>query len=176
MEKTLIEKMKDYAFKMHDMPSDCQRYGAEPYSKHLEDVRANALRYMYYIAEEAQEDVDSASTGHDLLEDTATSPSDIEKLFNFRIADIIFRVTNERGFSRKERNFATYPKIWVNDLAIFVKLCDRIANTRNSKETGYKMYKTYKAEYPVFRYALKVRNLYPDMWNELDELNDYKEC
>ena len=38
------------------------------------------------------------------------------------------------------------------------------------------MYKTYKEEYPVFRYALKVRNLYTDMWAELDELSEYNNC
>lgn len=38
------------------------------------------------------------------------------------------------------------------------------------------MYKVYQEEYPIFRYALKVRGLYPDMWAELDELNNYKVC
>ena len=44
---------------------------------------------------------------------------------------LILRVSNERGWTRKERNFKTYPKIWENDLAIFVKLCDRIATAIN---------------------------------------------
>ena len=120
-----------------------------------------------------REDVLCACIAHDLFEDTDTSPSDIEKMFNHRVADLILRVSNERGWNRKERNFKTYPKIWENDLAIFVKLADRIANTRNSKESGHRMFKVYQTEYPVFRYALKVKKLYPEMWKELDELNNF---
>lgn len=81
-----------------------------------------------------------------------------------------FLVSNERGRSRKERNFKTYPKIWNNKLAVFLKLCDRLANTRNSRETHHRMFEVYKKEYPVFKYALK-QQCFEDMWNELDNLN-----
>jgi (p)ppGpp synthase/HD superfamily hydrolase len=169
--KKFIDNAKDYAFKKHNMPSDSQWYGSLPYSKHLLDVLSNADRYIHYIAEDKREIVRCACLLHDTIEDTDTGPSDLEKMFNHEVADLVLRVSNERGWDRKERNFKTYPKIWVNDLAIFVKLCDRMANTRNSKETGHTMYEVYRKEYPVFRYALKVRNLYPDMWAEMDELN-----
>lgn len=173
MTENMIQKIKDYAIKKHNLPSDCQRYGNQPYSKHLEDVVETAARYINYINESDREDVICASWGHDLLEDTATSPSDIEKLFNHRVADIILRVSNERGWNRKERNFKTYQKIWQSELATFVKICDRIANTKNSKESGHDMFKVYREEYPVFKYALKgKKKLYSDMWKELDDLND----
>lgn len=171
MKTPMIEQIKVFAEKKHNQPSDCQRYGSAPYSVHLDAVVANAIKYLYYIKDEDKETVICAARGHDLIEDTEVSVSDIEKMFSPRIADIIFRVSNERGYGRKEKNFKTYPKIWVDDLAIFVKLCDRIANTKNSKETGHSMYETYRKEYPVFRYAIKVRNLYADMWVELDGLN-----
>lgn len=32
------------------------------------------------------------------------------------------------------------------------------------------MYKRYKEEYPIFRYALKTEGLYDEMWNELDTI------
>jgi len=171
MNTELTEKMLEYATNKHNQPSGCQRYGSEPYTKHLKDVVDNALKYLYYIKEEDHEDVLCGARGHDLFEDTDTEPKDVEKLFNHRVADLILRVSNERGWTRKERNFKTYPKIWENDLAIFIKLCDRLSNTRNSKNSGHRMFKVYQEEYPVFRYALKVRNLYPDMWLALDELN-----
>jgi len=166
-----IERAKNIAINKHNQPAPCQRYGSQPYSKHLQDVVDIANKYINYLAPQDREDVICACWGHDLIEDTEFGPSDLEKLFNVRVADLILRVSNERGWDRKERNFKTYPKIWSNDLAIFIKLCDRIANTRNSKETGYRMYETYKKEYPVFKYALNVRNLYPEMWEELDQLN-----
>ena len=165
METILIDKMKEFAFNKHNSPSESQRYGNQPYSKHLEDVVANVKKYLYYIDEHDHEDLICAAYAHDTLEDTDTSPSNLEKLFNHRIADIVLRVSNERGFTRKERNFRTWPKIWTNDLAIFIKLADRLANTRNSLDTGHKMYEVYKSVYPIFRYAIKVRDLYPDMWS-----------
>jgi len=173
MKTKLIESARQYAFDKHDNPAEAQRYGHAPYSKHLEDTLKNAEKYIYYITEDKREVVFCSCWAHDTIEDTNTNPADLERLFNSEIADVVLRVSNERGWDRKEKNFKTYPKIWANDLAIFVKLCDRISNTINSKETKHRMYGIYKNEYPVFRYALKVRDLYSDMWKELDELNDY---
>jgi len=176
----LLEKAKEYAFNKHDLPSESQRYGNAPYSKHINDVLNKATEYIYYINENDKEDVLSACALHDTIEDTDTSPAKLSTTFNNRIADLVLRVSNERGWSRKEKNFKTYPKIWQSDLAIFIKLCDRISNTFNSKnsddEKGKRMYKLYVEEYPIFRYALKIKNLYSNMWNELDELNNFKNC
>jgi (p)ppGpp synthase/HD superfamily hydrolase len=99
----------------------------------------------------------------------------LKRKFNDRIASIVLAVSNERGWDKKEILFKTLPKIWKDYLAIFVKLCDRIANTTNSKN-GYDklssvLYKRYKHEYPVFRYALKNNDQYFEMWEELDRLN-----
>jgi (p)ppGpp synthase/HD superfamily hydrolase len=169
-----IDLAIEYACKKHDLPSESQRYGSESYSVHLFDVLKNGEKYSYYLPTDKLDIVLSAIMLHDTVEDTDTSPKKLKEKFNEEIADIVFRVSNERGWDRKERNFKTYPKIWVSDFAIFVKLCDRIANTKNSKESGHHMYKVYVEEYPIFRYALKVRGLYSDMWDELDELNNFR--
>jgi len=170
------KKAKKFAIEVHDCPEP-QRYGSALYSKHLTDVNNVREKYKYYLKEEDQEDVEAAIWLHDTVEDTCITPSKLAKLFNIRVADIVYRVSNELGFDRKETNFKTWPKIWPNDLAIFVKLCDRIANTTNSKfgddVKSSKMYNTYTEEYIMFRAALKVRNLYEDMWRELDFLNKH---
>jgi (p)ppGpp synthase/HD superfamily hydrolase len=171
----MVEKMRTLAYKMHDEPSGSQRYGNAPYSTHLEDVVSVVEQFIYYIDVLKQEIVRASAYGHDLVEDTEVTEKFLIKNFGEEVADIIYRVSNERGRDRKERNFKTYPKIWRSELAIFIKLADRIANTRNSKNTGYRMYDVYKKEYPIFRYALNINNLYPDMWAYLDELNDYTE-
>ena len=97
-------------------------------------------------------------------------------MFNKEIAWIVYRVTNEFGWTRTEKNFKTYPKIWPCDKAIFVKLCDRIFNTYFSKcgndKDSARKYKTYTEEYIIFRQALKVRDLYQEMWEYLDTLNN----
>ena len=169
-----VDRAIEFARIKHNTPSDCQRYGSLPYTVHTDAVAAVGERYMYYIPLELRDKVRAALHLHDTIEDTDVSEKLLTKLFGAEVADIVFRVSNERGRNRKERNFKTYPKIWRNEYAIFVKLADRIANTTNSKNTGYKMFKTYKAEYAVFRYALKVNGCFPDMWAELDELNDFK--
>lgn len=165
-----LEEIKNLAINKHNQPSDCQRYGNAPYSKHLEDVVNVKKQYQYYLKIEDSDDVEMACWLHDTIEDTDITIDVVENVSNKRVASIVFKVTNERGENRKVKNFKTYPKIWDDDLAIFVKLCDRIANTRNSKESGHSMFDKYKKEYPIFKYALKVRNLYSDMWQELDNL------
>lgn len=171
---SIVEKAKKFAKEKHNMPSDSQRYGNLPYTVHTDAVAAHGERFIYYIPEHLRDIVRAALHLHDTVEDTDTTEKLLQKLFGDIVADIVYRVSNERGRDRKERNFKTYPKIWRNDLAIFVKLADRIANALNSKNTGHSMFKKYKAEYPIFRYALKVRGLYPDMWKELDEIFDFK--
>jgi (p)ppGpp synthase/HD superfamily hydrolase len=170
-----IDKIRKFAINKHNLPSDCQRYGNAPYAVHLEAVVNVFHQYKFYIDEKFHKDVETSCWFHDLIEDTNVNVRIIANMTNYTVADIVYRVSNERGMDRKERNFKTYLKIRFHDLAIFVKLCDRIANTRNSKRFGHKMFKVYKGEYPVFRYALNERGLFKKMWEELDELYDYKE-
>jgi (p)ppGpp synthase/HD superfamily hydrolase len=178
MKEDLINKAKDYAFKKHNQPSDCQRYGSAPYSSHLEDVVNVINRYKYLLQDDEHEDVITSGFLHDCVEDTDTTPNMLKRMFNERIASIVLRVSNERGWDKKEILFKTLPKIWQCPLAKFVKMCDRIANGTNSKngdsDKSKRMYKRYLEEYPIFRYALKTEGEYGEMWKELDELFEYK--
>ena len=171
-----VLKAKQYAFEKHDKPSDCQRYGKAPYSKHLLDVKDVGERYKHLLSKEDIPIVMCSILLHDTVEDTDTTPNKLKKEFSNRIASIVLAVSNERGWDKKEILFKTLPKIWKDDLAIFVKLCDRIANTMNSKngydEKSKGLFQRYSDEYPVFRYALKNK-LYSAMWEELDNLYEY---
>lgn len=163
---------------MHNQPSQSQTYGDAPYSKHLEDVMNVAKRYINYLEADEVEDTFCGIYLHDTVEDTETTPNKLKKEFNNRVAQIVLAVSNERGWDKKEIMFKTLPKIWQNRLAKFVKLCDRIANTSTSK-SGYdskskSLFERYSTEYPVFKYALKVRGEFEDMWSELDTLYGYE--
>lgn len=173
--ESILSIARNFAYSKHNMPSESQRYGNLPYSVHLEAVLSQAEKYMYYIPEEKRDIIRISCLCHDLIEDTEVSEKILEEKFGPEVADIVYCVSNERGRDRKERNFKTYPKIWRNDLAIFVKLSDRLANTHNSKTTGHKLFDTYRKEYPVFKYALNVKGLYPDMWKELDSISGYSD-
>lgn len=88
-----------------------------------------------------------ATWGHDLIEDTRVSYNDVKDHLGQEAADIIYAVTNEKGKNRKERaNDKYYEGIRNTKGAVFVKLCDRIANVQYSKMTKSRMFEMYKKE------------------------------
>jgi (p)ppGpp synthase/HD superfamily hydrolase len=88
-----------------------------------------------------------AAWGHDLIEDTRVSYNDVEENLGQEAAEIIYALTNEKGKNRKERaNDKYYEGIRNTPGAVFVKLCDRIANVQYSKMTGSRMFEMYKKE------------------------------
>lgn len=112
--------------------------------------------------------IELACWGHDLIEDARVSYNDcIENLCpqydKSEIADIIFAVSNETGKTRKDRaNDKYYEKIRNTPGAIFVKLCDRIANIQYSKMTKSRMFKMYKEENDDFLKRVNADE-YPEM-------------
>jgi (p)ppGpp synthase/HD superfamily hydrolase len=98
-----------------------------------------------------------ACWGHDLIEDTRVSYNDVKEALGEGAADIINAVTNEKGKNRKERaNDKYYEGIRNTPGAVFVKLCDRIANIQYSKMTGSRMFEMYKKENGDFMSRLRV--------------------
>jgi len=174
----LITKALEYATEKHNQPSECQRYGNKPYDFHLKMVVDFIIKYKYLLPDDVHEDVISAGYLHDTVEDTDTTPKNLKYLFNDRIAQIVYRVSNERGWSKKEELFKTLPKIWECELSTYVKMCDRMANGTNSKngksDKSKRMFKRYTEEYPIFRYALKVTGVYDEMWVELDKIFNWE--
>ena len=95
--------------------------------------------------------IELACWGHDLIEDTRVSYNDVKEKLGENAADIIYALTNEKGKNRKERgNSKYYEGIRNTPGAVFVKLCDRIANTQYSKMTGSRMFEMYKKEHQDF--------------------------
>lgn len=125
-----------------------------PYEFHLRMVVEAAKDFIKIIEQIADGDIDSAIEavilacwGHDLIEDTRTSYNDVKVVLGETTADMIYAVTNEKGKNRKERaNSKYYEGIRNTHYAIFVKLCDRIANVQYSKMTKSRMFEMYKKE------------------------------
>lgn len=85
--------------------------------------------------------------GHDLYEDCRLSYNNIKAELGQEAADIIFAVSNEKGKTRQEKaNDKYYEGIVATPGAVFVKLCDRIANVQYSKLTKSRMFETYQKE------------------------------
>jgi len=96
-----------------------------------------------------------AGWGHDTIEDTRASYNDVVKHLGQDAADIVYAVTNEKGKNRSERaNEKYYAGIVARPGAVFVKLCDRIANVQYGKMTGSSMYEKYRKENDHFVQSL----------------------
>lgn len=93
--------------------------------------------------------------GHDLIEDCRVSYNDVKNNLGEESADIIYAVTNEKGRDRHERaNDKYYEGIRNTPGAVFVKLCDRIANVQYSKMTKSRMFEQYRGENTRFLIGL----------------------
>lgn len=119
-----------------------------------------------------------ASFGHDLIEDTRVSYNDVKTELGQEASDIIYAVTNDKGKNRKERaGDKYYEGIRNTPGAVFVKLCDRIANVQYGKMTKSRMFEMYKNEnddfivqlgwddtntHPYFEMFVYLNNLFND--------------
>jgi (p)ppGpp synthase/HD superfamily hydrolase len=160
-----------------------QLYGDHPYTYHLNHVASCSLDWAERIGLTSHERHIGlvASWLHDIVEDTDATVEEVRGHFGDETADVVDRVTNPdfldgRKLVRREKHAIAYPRIAENPIAIFVKLCDRIANVTHSRESGSGLIKMYIKEHKSFRDILKPAS--PDsfepMWEHLDKLLKYK--
>ena len=165
----MVYQAKEFATNRHN--SIGQMYGNLPYTFHLEMVVTVAIKYIQLIPVADQDNVLAACWCHDLIEDTGTTKEQLAKQTNPRISEIVYNVSNEPAKTRREKVIKTLPKIMGDQYSIFVKLCDRIANTTNSKKEASDFFGKYKKEWPIFEYALRLNDhRFEEMWKELEGL------
>lgn len=171
---TIAQSYREFAIKAH---SSTRHFYSEyiPYRYHLEMVNAAFHKFKYLLGNDGnyfQQIVEAAAWGHDMIEDCRITYNDVVNYHPLgkEVADIIYALTNEKGKTRSERaNNKYYEGIKNTEGAIFVKLCDRIANVTFGLGLNSSMVKKYKEEGPSFREHLyDVR--YNEMFNYLDEL------
>lgn len=164
----------DYFYKCAKLHADVNHFydGILPYELHLRmthDVYSEFAHLLdntknYYgderlgHREEAvtlREACGKAAAGYDLIEDARQTYNDVKNLLGQEAADIIFAVTNEKGKSRKERASPKYYQgIRETPGAVFVKLCDRIANVRFGRMMKSNQFDMYKKENAGFMVSL----------------------
>lgn len=149
-------------------------YDGQPYFIHLSMVYKYALKYIHLL-QQAECDADSvlqATWLHDVIEDCSVTYNDVLKHFNKEVTEITFLLSNDRGRTRDERNSDNYYLgIAKNHGALFVKLCDRLANASYSKLTDGHMLKKYRKENRHFKESLQVdQSLFLEMFDEIDQL------
>tara|TARA_B110000908_G_scaffold121398_1_gene142292 strand:- start:9 stop:746 length:738 start_codon:yes stop_codon:yes gene_type:complete len=156
MEIELLEMTKQvsHAREVAKLLHKDQLYGARPYIEHLSEVYNIARRLTN------NEDIWVAAWLHDALEDTKCSYYTIKEQFGEKVAELVYAVTDELGRDRQERKSNTYPKIFDNDDAITLKICDRIANFMACKtsltEGGKEKFDMYSEEHVEFCCELRL--------------------
>jgi len=161
MHERLI-RAREFALAAHNT----QIYGGiYPYYKHLEDVHDILVRFMF--TEEEDLAILTASFLHDTIEDTATSHSDIKKIFGEEIADIVYDMSDELGRSREEKKAKTYSKTRLNHKSVILKVADRIANVTFSSTQNSKHIQMYREEHNDFEKNLRIYRQVDDMWEYL---------
>lgn len=158
-----------------------QKYGNDlPYSFHLKMVYKQALKFKYLL----QPDIDNGNVdwneivaacyGHDLIEDARITYNDIKERTNKQVAEMIFLCTEMRGRDRSERkNDQFYIELKTNPGAVFVKLCDIIANVKFGYLENSKQFARAKEEYPKIKQHLYC-DQYADMFNYLEYIFNSK--
>ena len=101
----------------------------------------------------------------------------IVEVFGARVGDLVWGVTDEPGATRRIRHGATYPKTASIPGAVILKLCDRMANTREclkaTTERSQRKLQMYRAEYALFRQLLHTNadGVEARLWDALDVLS-----
>ncbi len=154
----LVEEAKQFAIEKHGD----QKYGGDrPYSYHLQQV----VGATYIFANDQL--CATVAWLHDVLEDTDTKYSEIEKKFGRTIAQAVLALTDKDGKNRATRQLNTYYIIRDNPIALLVKLCDRFANMEESIGVQDKA-GMYKKEYLWFKFALYKPGQHDGLWRALD--------
>jgi (p)ppGpp synthase/HD superfamily hydrolase len=165
-----MSKAREYAAKEH--ASVNQKYDGQPYMIHIDLAAKVGEKYIDLIPAAEQQDVMAGIYVHDVLEDTHASYNDLKRSLGFIVAEYSYALQNEKGRVRGDRaNDKYYQGIKAYKHAVFVKLCDRYANTAYSKQSGSSMFKKYKSEFKEFQSKL-WDGRYQELWNELEQLYD----
>ena len=163
----MIEIARTYAKNAH--ASINQKYHDQPYAYHLQMVATIAQHYIDLIPEKDRDEVLCGCWVHDVIEDTGQTYNDVKRNTNESIAEYAYALTNEKGRTRKDRaSYRYYKGIKEYKHAAFIKLCDRFANVKYSKEHGSSMYAQYQKEMFYFKIHLEDER-YERLWNDLIE-------
>lgn len=153
MDSQLISKARELAFAYHKN----QMYGSRPYSYHLQKVVNIARFYSSLVPKEDLEDVICAAYLHDILEDTLCTQDEILRALNPRIL-LLIKLLTKNGSDPE----SYFNQVAQDDLAIYIKLCDRYANVLACVYDGEdKKLAKYKEQNPMFNRILLRNNYKP---------------
>ena len=171
-----IQDVREYFYNLHDVEVNQKYAESLPYSFHISLVAAQAIRFKKYIPVDGDiyAAVMGAVYGHDSIEDARLTYNDLVEILGQFGADIVYCCTDEKGKNRDGRkNEKFYKELSQNEYAVFVKMCDMIANGLFSLMANSSMYKKYRdVDYPKFREIMfpLYHDTYADMFHFMDNV------
>lgn len=161
-------KAMEYGIKCHN-DTNCD-YDGKPYVTHLKMVYDFAYKYKHLLDSNQIVYALAGAWTHDVIEDCRQSYNDVSRVLGNKVAEIVYACTNEKGRTREDRaNDNYYSGIIVNELARYVKICDRLANIQYSKQTNSNKFEMYKVENKKFQEYLYLDKFHA-MFREIQEL------
>lgn len=166
--ENIVQIAKKYAIKCHSETN--HKYDDLDYHFHLTMVVQVGLKFIDLIPEEDRENVIAGIWCHDIIEDARQTYNDVKKATNEQVAELSYALTNEKGKNRSERACDKYYEGILNTpYAVFIKLCDRIANVQYSISQQSRMLELYRKENENF--SKKIWDFqYVEMFDYLKEL------
>ena len=158
----------------HDIGVNQKYAGIHPYSFHLEQTAKFARKFRDLLSPELLNLSEVVAYGHDILEDTHLTYNDVMIIVSsaFRnpedavnIVEAIFHCTEYKGRTREERKpVEFYQELVTDELAVFIKLCDMMANVTYGIATSSRMPYTYEQEFESkftrYAYLEKFKPMY----------------
>ena len=125
-ERTILQKAFDFATEKHS--NQLRKASKFPYMLHIYDV-AHILYKNH-----ADETTILAGILHDTLEDTYTTPSEIETLFGKEVLEIVMEETENKSLSYKERKQERIDSLKHGNIqSKMVKCADMLSNLSDIK-------------------------------------------
>ena len=147
-----------------------QKYDTHSYTIHLKMVYDFGCKFAHLLNADEVDTALAACWTHDTIEDTRQTYNDVKKRCGEAVAEAVYAVTNEKGRTRAERaNDKYYKGIRENEVATFVKLCDRLPNDPSTRDCTQRMLDTYRNEMPHFCQMIFNERFKP-MFEELEHI------
>lgn len=167
----IFDKATIYAFMCHN--GTRHRYDGRPYSYHLNMVDEVIMKYIHLIPEADRDNVRAGGRCHDVIEDCRQTYNDVRKATNQVVSELAYALTNEKGKNRAERaNEKYYEGIRNIPYADFLKIADRTANIKHSKNSSSPMLQKYRQEHDDFvaKLGRRAQMTYFDMFKDMSDI------
>lgn len=152
-----VKSFLDYAYHRHDVVVN-QKYDDKtfgdtiPYSFHLKAADAAYKQFSSLLTAAEKPIVRMAVAGHDLIEDARVTFNDLRTDWGEDVAKLIYACTELRGMDTDERHGQEYyDLLYKSEAAVFVKLCDMLANLRYSIMFNSTFFRKHKKYYSQMR-------------------------